>query len=272
MRSRSPGWGRSNSRERGAEVVAGCRWSVAKEQPPRARGRVLQPLREAAHLGATPARAGPRTGTACRPRGPGSNPREGGAEDSLRPFPQVAAEQPPRARGRDVCGAGSFGKSRATPASAGPSRGRRRWRPRRRSNPRERGAESETPLPMLPGIEQPPRARGRAPEQKHKAEMGGATPASAGPRPRWTWSTRSRWSNPRERGAETGSAPQGRSGLEQPPRARGRAGVPDPQRGRRGVTPASAGPSEPPSALVSVCWSNPRERGAERTAPARRSC
>ncbi len=112
--------GRSNPRERGAEITTqlGLRWT--REQPPRARGRVGVALGSGRLLGATPASAGPSPQHHRLRHHDRSNPRERGAEEGHDVLPSAVPEQPPRARGRDVDTRLMESTSRATPASAGP--------------------------------------------------------------------------------------------------------------------------------------------------------
>ncbi len=253
----------SNPRERGAESRWPARVAWAAEQPPRARGREAEGRPRRLDSGATPASAGPRE-RKCRPnRTAASNPRERGAEGSFKAMSFASREQPPRARGRAE---GCWRVVRwvgATPASAGPSDRVAARQPLHWSNPRERGAEPPSQVPVIEAREQPPRARGRAPAVTCRPCPAGATPASAGPRP-WPGSTAPRGrSNPRERGAEFPAGPERGGGKEQPPRARGREDEGVRVVAELGATPASAGPSRGATAARTARESNPRERGAE---------
>ncbi len=240
--TRRPG---SNPRERGADLAI---WSCTPsrgEQPPRARGRPAARSRRRRPGRATSASAGPTRLFRRLKRLAWSNPRERGADGRLAVKPDLPEEQPPRARGRRVSEIPRHMFMGATPASAGPTATLNGTASRRRSNPRERGADELLQDGGLGTEEQPPRARGRLFARRLQQSRSGATPASAGPTGPDGPHDRPAGSNPRERGADVVGVTGGKVEEEQPPRARGR-----PVGGRLGgllggATPASAGPTLP---------------------------
>ncbi len=237
------GTGRSNPRERGADADRAAPSPASNEQPPRARGRLVdRPFRFAARR-ATPASAGPTSRRRGPGTGAGSNPRERGADVMRRMVSSSASEQPPRARGRLPPRPDLPPRLGATPASAGPTVRHRRPGSDGQSNPRERGADPSQSGTTLVRPEQPPRARGRPSGAARPRPAGRATPASAGPTNPYLSHYVAQRSNPRERGADSGGRRTKRERWEQPPRARGRRPSCPSLRAAGGATPASAGPT-----------------------------
>ncbi len=220
---RTGNWG-NNPRERGADGRHHSATWWWQEQPPRARGRraALEPLGD--ELGATPASAGPTPVPTPSTSPPRSNPRERGADAKSAINAVIDLEQPPRARGRRPSGRAWDRSRRATPASAGPTACTSSTTASARSNPRECGADSAALRMNGVLAEQPPRARGRLHVRAGLAELGGATPASAGPTGWGRHWVRRHGSNPHERGADLAHELAEPEQPEQPPRARGRPG------------------------------------------------
>ncbi len=216
-------------------------WAARREQPPLARGRLVQGLGEDLGSGTTPAGAGttPRSGRRegrrrNNPRWRGDDPVEG--EGSTRP-----REQPPLARGRPV------GRQRhpvvrgTTPAGAGTTGTTARSGAARTNNPRWRGDDSPLLIPNSRRREQPPLARGRHYPSVSDTSRLRTTPAGAGTTKRAGTDRVGGENNPRWRG-DDGPTPWARPPHgEQPPLARGRQRRGDAARDAAGTTPAGAG-------------------------------
>ena len=171
---------RKYPRVRGEESSSGSGNLIRWEIPPRARGRGACDASRQQWTGNTPACAGKRSRTARPRQRVRKYPRVRGEERCPVYGDDLSAEIPPRARGREslifrhLCTYGN------TPACAGKSNsaaqvGKPDWK-----YPRVRGEELVAGERGVPGMEIPPRARGRVGSHVFRPVCLGNTPACAG--------------------------------------------------------------------------------------------
>ncbi len=253
----------NHPRWRGADLFRRCSGTRVPEPPPLARGRHAARGPPETRFRTTPAGAGPTTARAALPSPVGNHPRWRGADSAKRAAMTPRAEPPPLARGRQIDAQVAGGEPRTTPAGAGPTCSPPPAALPTRNHPRWRGADPPDPPLVGPAGEPPPLARGRLEVGGGQVEIGGTTPAGAGPTSTRPPSVSPGQNHPRWRGADrSGTKARARS-REPPPLARGRLskGVDDDV--LVGTTPAGAGPTA--SAVVGTAGASnhPRWRGAD---------
>ena len=239
--------------------------------PPRVRGRLqVQPVAPPGS-GSTPARAGPTCSSRPTWPRPGEHPRACGADRGPDPLTDPFPGAPPRVRGRLVGVEVGHLPDGSTPARAGPTSRRRRWRGRRREHPRACGADLPPHAAMSVRIGAPPRVRGRLQERVPMASVGRSTPARAGPTSHRERNAQQRAEHPRACGADASEVSESAWLAGAPPRVRGRR---DPRGGDaviRRSTPARAGPTRASWAACGRTSEHPRACGADGGAAAVRA-
>ena len=234
----------NHPRVRGEEFVQRLQDSSRQESPPRARGRVPIDIRTSRGYGITPACAGKSMIITT---------------DFL-----MDLESPPRARGRADTLSCVVLPSGITPACAGKSADDMARLKAARNHPRVRGEERSRYLRASSQWESPPRARGRVPALFVRGVLFGITPACAGKSTSAGRAPACLANHPRVRGEEARHHCKRHTGLESPPRARGRALDGFHRLNPRRITPACAGKSTLFLRPDVLSWNHPRVRGEER--------
>ena len=152
---------RKYPRVRGEELRRASTTGGTTEIPPRARGRVAEILFGITAIRNTPACAGKSFGVLPPLGAPRKYPRVRGEESRVRRASCIAAEIPPRARGRGDLDRGRRADDGNTPACAGKSRTTTLFIRSIRKYPRVRGEETRRSSDGSGHQEIPPRARGR---------------------------------------------------------------------------------------------------------------
>ena len=168
-------------------------------------------------------------------------------------------------RGRQELAAAGGHPGRLTPANAGTTPARPRWRRCGRAHPRECGDDSSALIedPTLRGS--PPRMRGRRRPIQNAIRISRLTPANAGTTRRLLRPVADPQAHPRECGDDLGRAARMRNKSGSPPRMRGRRRCGTMPRLTSRLTPANAGTTQ-----SSGCWTisvraHPRECGDDFT-------
>ncbi len=277
-------------RRRGADSSGTATWLQDAGAPPQARGRPGGSARWCGYGGSTPAGAGPTTSPPTCAPAPPEHPRRRGADGRTPHLPSCLPGAPPQARGRRYGAEDRLGEPGSTPAGAGPTLEHRPGRPKSTEHPRRRGADVGWRLRKGVPDGAPPQARGRPHRHRQPPDLGGSTPAGAGPTysaPMSCWRGRE---HPRRRGAddpvgELNQVPQGappqargrpaarptpRSGAAEHPRRRGAdvygSGRPRPS---KGAPPQARGRRAAASSAATSARSTPAGAGPTRTPPGR---
>ena len=177
-------WGgtlsQAHPRVRGDDPRVALAAAYVEGSPPRARGRLGDPVAVVVDSGLTPACAGttrPWWPAFCNTR---AHPRVRGDDGEAAVPVDVPGGSPPRARGRRRERHGVADLGGLTPACAGTTHGPQTGRNPERAHPRVRGDDHGTACRRRGAPGSPPRARGRPPPPRPPGTRPGLTPACAG--------------------------------------------------------------------------------------------
>ena len=174
---------------------------------------------------------------------------------------------PPRARGEAALvtsGAGWWG---ITPACAGRSLRESSTGFCSQDHPRVRGEKCDLQHESAVGRGSPPRARGEVSQGNGRVVGGGITPACAGRSISDIIYIRCNRDHPRVRGEKALELLGKHLGMGSPPRARGEVEERKAELTAIGITPACAGRSESPAAVLKFSRDHPRVRGEKYCQP-----